>query len=160
MAGYNPISYHIGSVWPHDNAIIAAGLMRYGFVEEAHRVIKGLLDAAGHFDGRLPELFGGLGRDEVPFPVSYPSSCSPQAWAAASPLLFLRTLLRLDPWVPHGKVWVDPVLPEWIGRLRVDSIPLAGRRVTVDVDRAGIKIEGLPPDVELVGEPRETRSTA
>ncbi len=77
MAGYNPISYHIGSVWPHDNAIIAAGLMRYGFVEEAHRVISGLLDAAAHFGDRLPELFGGLGREEVPFPVSYPSSCSP-----------------------------------------------------------------------------------
>ena len=85
-----------------------------------------MLDAAEYQGYRLPELFGGLDRDEVPFPVSYPSSCSPQAWAAAAPLLFLRTLLRLDPWVPHGKVWLDPVLPERIGYLRVDRIPLAG----------------------------------
>ena len=155
MAGYNPVSYHVGSIWPHDNAIIAAGLMRYGFVDEAHRVIKGLLEAAAHFDHRLPELFSGLARDDVPFPVTYPSSCSPQAWSAASPLLFLRTLLRLDPWVPHGKVWVDPVLPEWIGRLRVGNIPLAGRLVTIDVDTNGTTIEGLESDVELVREPRE-----
>jgi glycogen debranching enzyme len=155
MTGYNPVSYHVGSVWPHDNAIIAAGLTRYGFVEEAQRVIMGLLDAANHFGGRLPELFGGLGRDEVPFPVSYPSSCSPQAWAAASPLMFLRSILRLDPWVPHGKVWIDPVLPPRIGRLRVDRIPLAGRRVTVEVDRHGMVAEGMGPDIQMVRSPRD-----
>jgi glycogen debranching enzyme len=155
MTGYNPISYHVGSVWPHDNAIIAAGLTRYGFVEEAQRVIVGLLEAAGHFGGRLPELFGGLGRDEVPFPVSYPSSCSPQAWAAATPLMFLRSILRLDPWVPHGKVWIDPVLPPPISRLRVDRIPLGGRRVTVQVDRHGMHAEGMGPDVQLVHSPRD-----
>ncbi len=154
MTGYNPISYHIGSVWPHDNAIIAAGLTRYGFVEEAHRVITGLLDAATHFGGRLPELFGGLSRDEVPFPVSYPSSCSPQAWSAASPLLFLRSILRLDPWVPYGKVWLDPVLPPVMSRLRVDRIPLAGRRVTVEVDRHGMHAEGMGAGVEVVRSPR------
>jgi glycogen debranching enzyme len=129
--------------------------MRYGFTDEANRVIKGLLDAATYFDHGLPELFGGLPRDDVPFPVSYPSSCTPQAWAAASPLLFLRTLLRFDPWVPHDKVWVDPELPEWMGRLRVANIPLAGQRITIDVDRAGTKIEGLPPDIEVVGAPRD-----
>ncbi|MDP1804312.1 MAG: trehalase family glycosidase, partial [Acidimicrobiales bacterium] len=154
MTGYNPISYHVGSVWPHDNAIIAAGLTRYGFVEEAQRVIMGMLDAATHFGGRLPELFGGLDRDEVPFPVSYPSSCAPQAWAAASPLLFLRSILRLDPWIPHGKIWLDPVLPAGIRRLRVDRIPLAGRRVTVAVDRFGMHAEGLGAGVELVQSPR------
>ena len=155
MVGYNPVSYHVGSVWPHDNAIIAAGLTRYGFVEEAHRVIIGLLDASTHFGGRLPELFGGLGRDEVPFPVSYPSSCSPQAWAAASPLMFLRSILRLDPWVPHGKVWIDPVLPPAITRLRVDRIPLAGRRVTVEVDRHGMHAKGLGPGIQLLQTPRD-----
>ncbi len=154
MAGYNPLSYHVGSVWPHDNALIAAGMTRYGFVDEAHKVIKGLLEAGATFNHRLPELFGGLGRDEVPFPVPYPSSCSPQAWAAASPLLFLRTILRLDPWVPHGKVWIAPVLPEWIRRLRVDRIPLAGHRVTVEVTGDGVQIEGLPPEIEVIGLPR------
>jgi len=155
MVGYNPVSYHVGSVWPHDNAIIAAGLTRYGFVEEAQRVIMGLLDAATHFGGRLPELFSGLGRDEVPFPVSYPSSCSPQAWAAASPLMFLRSILRLDPWVPHGKVWIDPVLPPPISRLKVDRIPLAGSRVTVEVDSQGVRVEGLAAGIDLVQSPRD-----
>jgi glycogen debranching enzyme len=155
MSGYNPVSYHVGSVWPHDNAIVAAGLTRYGFVEEAQRVVLGMLDTAAFYGGRLPELFGGLGRDEVPFPVAYPSSCSPQAWAAASPLLFLRTILRLDPWVPHGKVWLDPVLPERIKRLRVARIPLGGRRVTVDIDGDSVTVEGLGPDIEHVKHPRD-----
>ena len=155
MAGYNPVSYHVGSVWPHDNAIVAAGLTRYGFVDEAQRVILAMLDTAAHFGGRLPELFGGLGRDEVPFPVSYPSSCSPQAWAAASPLLFLRSLLRLDPWAPHGKVWLDPVLPVRIKRLCVAGIPLAGRRVTVDIEGDSVSVDGLGPDIEVVMQPRD-----
>jgi glycogen debranching enzyme len=155
MGGYNPISYHNGSVWPHDNALIAAGLMRYGHVTEAQRVILALLDASGAQAGRLPELFTGLGREEFPTVVSYPTSCSPQAWAAASPLLFLRTLLRLDPWVPHGKVWMCPVLPEEIGPLRVEGIPLAGARVCVAVHAdGGVEVEGLPPGIEVVHEAR------
>jgi glycogen debranching enzyme len=154
MIGYNPISYHCGSVWPHDNAIAAAGLMRYGFVEEAQRVILSMLDASATTQGRLPELFTGLGRDEFPSVVGYPTSCSPQAWAAASPLLFLRTLLRLEPWIPHGKVSVAPAVPDAIGRLRVDNIPLGGARVSVDVFEGNVKVEGLPPAVELITEPR------
>jgi len=155
MTGYNPVSYHIGSVWPHDNAVVAAGLMRYGFVEEAERVIRAMLEAAAFQGHRLPELFAGLGRDEVPFPVAYPSSCSPQAWSAASPLLFLRTLLRLDPWVPHGKVWLAPHVPDWIGHLRVARIPLAGHRVTVQVEGDDVKIDGLPPEIEVIHAPRD-----
>jgi glycogen debranching enzyme len=154
MHGYNPISYHCGSVWPHDNAIIAAGLMRYGFVREAQRVIMGMLDAAVDQGGRLPELFSGLDRLELPSVVGYPTSCSPQAWAAAAPLLMLRTMLRLDPWVPRGKVWLHPALPEQIGRLRVDRIPLAGSRVSVDVEGDKASVSGLPVELELVDAPR------
>ncbi|HUP85108.1 MAG TPA: glycogen debranching N-terminal domain-containing protein [Acidimicrobiales bacterium] len=155
MVGYNPISYHCGSVWPHDNALIAAGLMRYGHVAEAQRVVLAMLDAASTQGGRLPELFTGLDREEYPTVVSYPTSCSPQAWAAGSPLLFLRTLLRFDPWIPSGKVSVAPAVPASLGRLRVDGIPLAGSRVSVDVDANGsVHVDGLPPDVELVSEPR------
>jgi glycogen debranching enzyme len=154
MSGYNPISYHCGSVWPHDNAILAAGLMRYGFVEEAQRVIMAMLDAAMSQGGRLPELFTGLERRELPVVVGYPTSCSPQAWAAASPLLFLRTLLRFDPWIPHGKVWLAPALPDEIGHLRVERIPLAGRRITVEVAGSDVKVEGLPADLEVVTAPR------
>jgi glycogen debranching enzyme len=154
MGGYNPISYHCGSVWPHDNAIIAAGLMRYGFDDHARRVIMAMVDAGLTQGGRLPELFSGLDRGQLDTVVSYPTSCSPQAWAAASPLLFLRTLLRLDPWVPHGKVWLSPTLPEEIGHLRVARIPLAGRRVSVEVHDGDVKVEGLPPELELVTSPR------
>ncbi len=158
MAGYNPISYHNGSVWPHDTAIVTAGLMRYGFVEEAQRVVLGLLDAAMAVGGRLPELFGGLDRSELPVPLGYPASCSPQAWAAASPLLLMRLLLRFDPWLPHGKLWLDPVVPTAIGRLRVGHIPLGGGRLVVDVDGDDVSIEGLPPGIELVREPRQPLS--
>jgi glycogen debranching enzyme len=154
MTGYNPISYHCGSVWPHDNAIAAAGLMRYGHVREAQRVIMAMLDAAVAQHGRLPELFSGLDRLELPLVVPYPTSCSPQAWAAASPLLMLRTLLRLDPWVPRGKVWLHPALPEQIGRLHVGRIPLAGARVSVTVEGDRVSVDGLPADLEMVDAPR------
>ncbi|HVF31707.1 MAG TPA: glycogen debranching N-terminal domain-containing protein [Acidimicrobiales bacterium] len=156
MAGYNPISYHNGSVWPHDNALLAAGLMRYGYVAEAQRIVLAMLDAAATQGGRLPELFTGLGRDEFPTVVAYPTSCSPQAWAAASPLLFLRTLLRLEPWVPHGKVWLAPAVPPSIGPLRVDGIPLAGSRVSVAVAADGsVDVDGLPPGLDLVSSARD-----
>ncbi|HEV2068833.1 MAG TPA: glycogen debranching N-terminal domain-containing protein [Acidimicrobiales bacterium] len=158
MVGYNPISYHNGSVWPHDSAIVAAGLMRYGFVEEAQRISMGLIDTAAAVGGRLPELFGGLDRSELPGPLGYPASCSPQAWAAAAPLLLLRHLLRFDPWLPHGKLWLDPVVPRAIGRLRVGHIPLGGGRLAVEVDGADVSVEGLPPGVELVREARQPLS--
>jgi len=155
--GYNPISYHCGSVWPHDTAIVASGLARYGFDGAAQKLIFGLLDAAQAQGGRLPELFSGLDRGELTVPVGYPTSCSPQAWAAASPLLCLRTLLRLDPWIPYGKTWLSPNLPEGIGYLKVAGIPLAGSRVTVEVGSevpGGVAVTGLPKEIELIREPR------
>lgn len=154
MAAYNPVSYHNGSVWPHDTALCIAGLMRYGFVDHAHRLALGLLDAAQASGGRLPELFCGFARSEVPAPVAYPTSCSPQAWAAAAPLLVVRTLLRFDPWGPHGRLWLAPALPEQIRRLHVDGIPFCGARLTVDVDGDAVAVEGLPAELELVREPR------
>jgi glycogen debranching enzyme len=154
MAAYNPMSYHCGSVWPHDTALSVSGLMRYGFVEEAHRIVLGLLDVAAASGGRLPELFCGFARDDLSAPVGYPTSCSPQAWSAASPLLLTRALLRLDPWVPHDTVWLAPALPEPIRRLRVAGIPLAGGRATVTVEGDDVEVEGLPASVELRREPR------
>jgi glycogen debranching enzyme len=155
--GYNPISYHCGSVWPHDTAIVAAGLARYGYDGAAQKLIFGLFEAAQTQGGRLPELFSGLDRGELTVPVGYPTSCSPQAWAAASPLLCLRTLLRLDPWIPYGKTWLSPNLPEEIGYLKVEGIPLAGSRVTIEVGSevaGGVTVTGLPPEIELIREPR------
>jgi glycogen debranching enzyme len=158
MASYNPISYHCGSVWPHDNAIIVAGLMRYGFVEEAHRIILALLDAAAAMGGRLPELFSGLARDELPVPVPYPTSCSPQAWASATPLMFLRSLLRFDPWVPYGQAWLAPLLPPEIGTLRVDRVPLGSQRLRISVTGSMVEVDPVPAGIELVQTPRQPLS--
>lgn len=154
MGAYNPASYHNGSVWPHDNALIAAGLMRYGFVEEAQKIVFGLLEAATFFDGRLPELFCGFDRSLYQEPVSYPNSCSPQAWAAATPLYLIRTLLRFDPCVPTKNVWLAPALPDNFGHLLVENIPLAGSRVSIDVSNNSVVVSGLRDDLTLHREPR------
>jgi glycogen debranching enzyme len=150
MGAYNPLSYHNGSVWPHDNAIVAAGLMRYGFVAETQRVARAMFEAAECFDGRLPELFTGIERSAYPGPVPYPTSCSPQAWAAATPLLLLRSLLRFDPALPGGEVHVDPALPSSIPRLRITNVPLASARLTLVADHHGTVINGLPEDITVV----------
>jgi glycogen debranching enzyme len=128
MARYNPVSYHNGSVWPHDTALAAAGLVRYGFVDEAHRVIRGLLDVADLSGGRLPELFAGFDRAELDVPAAYPTSCSPQAWAAAAPLLLTRALLRLDPDADLRRLHVDPVPLPQMGHLGLVGLDLAGAR--------------------------------
>ncbi|WP_103958375.1 amylo-alpha-1,6-glucosidase [Nonomuraea solani] len=156
MGAYNPMSYHNGSVWPHDNAIVAAGLMRYGFVEESQRVATALLDAGRAFCGRLPELFCGFDRSEFAQPIPYPTSCSPQAWAAAAPIHLMRTLLRLDPWVPYGKLWLVPALPPGFGDLEIDNLPIAGGRVSVRVRDDGRTpvVSCLPEGIELHTEPR------
>jgi glycogen debranching enzyme len=153
MGAYNPMSYHNGSVWPHDNAIVATGLMRYGFVEEAQRVADGILRAAQDFDARLPELFGGFDHSEYPAPLPYPTSCSPQAWAAASPIQLMRALLRLDPWTSQHRVWFAPAWPAGYGPLRIHNLPLGGARVALGVDGSAAELAGLPDDIELVRDP-------
>jgi glycogen debranching enzyme len=150
MRGYNPISYHNGSVWPHDNAICAAGLMRYGLVEKAHRVMEGIVRAAGFFGDRLPELFSGLSRSELSFPVSYPTSCSPQAWAAASPLLFLRSMLHFDPDVRKCRLHLAPDVPEWIGRLSLARVPLMGGELSVEVEGSRCTVLDQPAGLTIV----------
>ena len=118
---YNPIGYHVGTVWPFDNSFIAWGLRRYGFKEEAAAIAAGILDAAEFFDGRLPEAFGGYERPLTKYPVQYPTACSPQAWSTGAPLLFLRTMLGLEPIGDH--LIVDPALPVGIGHLELLDIP-------------------------------------
>jgi len=149
-AAYNPMSYHNGSVWPHDNAIIAAGLMRYGFVPQAQQVATGILEAADRFGGRLPELFCGFDRGDFASPVAYPTSCSPQAWAAAAPFLLLRALLRFEPAVPSGRVWCAPEVPARLMPLRIEGVRIAGGVAAVDVSRQGWRVEGLPPGLKLI----------
>jgi glycogen debranching enzyme len=139
-ARYNPIGYHVGTVWPFDCSFIAWGLRRYGFKEEAARIAAGILDAAEFFDGRLPEAFGGYDRPVTRYPVQYPTACSPQAWSTGAPLLLLRTMLGLEPIGEH--LVVDPALPSGIGMLALLDIPGRWGRVDafgrgrVDVDRA------------------------
>ncbi|RZU49400.1 glycogen debranching enzyme [Krasilnikovia cinnamomea] len=118
---YNPIGYHVGTVWPFDSSIIAWGLRRYGFKEEAARVADGILEAAEFFNGRLPEAFGGYERALTKYPVQYPTACSPQAWSSGAPLLLLRTMLGLEPLGEH--LVVDPALPEGVGRVELLDIP-------------------------------------
>jgi glycogen debranching enzyme len=155
MGAYNPASYHNGSVWPHDNAIVAAGLMQYGFQKEAQRLILALFEAASHFGGRLPELFCGFDRGEYPEPVVYPASCSPQAWAAASPFLLLRSLLRFEPSVPTGDLWLAPAPPPEFGDIHLRNVPFAGSRISLDIGRKGTSISGLPRHITLHRSPRQ-----
>ncbi len=121
MGRYNPIGYHVGTVWPFDNSFIAWGLRRYGYREQAARVAAGILDAAEFFDGRLPEAFAGYPRQMTKYPVQYPTACSPQAWSTGAPLLLLRTMLGLEPTGDH--LIVDAALPESIGHVALLDIP-------------------------------------
>jgi glycogen debranching enzyme len=135
---YNPIGYHVGTVWPFDNSFIAWGLRRYGFKEEAARIAAGILDAAEFFEGRLPEAFGGYERSVTRYPVQYPTACSPQAWSTGTPLLLLRTMLGLEPL--DGHLIVDPSLPAGIGHLELLDIP--GRWGRIDAyGRGRVQLE-------------------
>jgi glycogen debranching enzyme len=144
MGAYNPASYHNGSVWPHDNAVIAAGLMRYGFVEEAQRISTALFEAAEYSEGRLPELFCGFSREQYGEPVPYPTACSPQAWAATSPIQLVTSLMRYDANVARGGFWMDPHLPPSYGDLHISNAPMAGERVTIDIANSVPTVRGLP----------------
>jgi glycogen debranching enzyme len=158
MPAFNPVSYHNGSVWPHDNALCAAGLMRYGLVDHARGIISAQLDVAAAHHGRLPELFAGFDRHQLTVPAAYPASCSPQAWAAASPLLWLRTLLRLDPWAARRQVWVAPALGDPVTRIHVTGIRVGGHTITIDADGDTLDVSGLD-GYELITAPRPPLST-
>jgi glycogen debranching enzyme len=143
-AGYNPLSYHNGTVWPHDNSLIALGLARYGRWDEAQRIVRRLLVAAAHFDYLLPEVFAGFARTETPFPIAYPTAARPQAWAAGAPVLLLRVLLALEPDRRRQVLETRPdvVVPSWAGRElrltdvrvfdRLWEVRVAGGEVTVN----------------------------
>ena len=131
--GFNPIGYHRGTVWPHDNSLIAYGLARYGFREEANRIALAMLDAAAFSNYRLPEAFSGYPRSRGRFPVPYPTACSPQAWATGAPLLLLRAMLGLE--ARDGQVTLDPALPDAIGRVTITGMRAFGTRW--DVEAAG-----------------------
>jgi glycogen debranching enzyme len=118
---YNPIGYHVGTVWPFDNSIIAWGLWRYGLREEAGRICAALLQAAEYFGGRLPEAFAGYDRALTGYPVEYPTACSPQAWSAGAALLLIRVMLGLEP--HQGHLIIDPHVPATCQRIELLDIP-------------------------------------
>lgn len=139
--GYNPIGYHVGTVWPFDNSFIALGLRRYGYREEAARVALGILEASQYFRGRLPEAFAGYERTRTQYPVEYPTACSPQAWSTGAPLLLLRSLLGLEPVGDH--LLVDPAIPTTIESIQLLDIP--GRWGLIDAfGRGRIDLARVP----------------
>jgi len=130
---YNPIGYHVGTVWPFDNSFITWGLRRYGFGEQAGRISQAIIETGKFFDGRLPEAFAGYHRTLTMYPVEYPTACSPQAWSTGATLLFLRTLLGLEP--RGDQLTLDPVVPAAIGRISLRGMP--GRWGLADVTAGG-----------------------
>ncbi|MBA2952485.1 amylo-alpha-1,6-glucosidase [Nocardioides sp. CGMCC 1.13656] len=133
MAAYDPLSYHNGSVWPHDTALCVAGAARYGHWDAVDLLVDGALEATRHFGGRPPELFAGLSRDDVAMPVAYPSSCSPQAWASASVLLLVRTMLGLEPTADGSGVELVRGDLSGVPDLALSALEFAGRPMSVDV---------------------------
>jgi glycogen debranching enzyme len=153
---YNPMSYHNGSVWPHDNSLVAAGLARYGMRGHAARILGGLFDASLHFDlHRLPELFCGFVRHPGESPTLYPQACSPQAWAAAAPLLCIQACLGLEVNGLEGRVClVNPVMPAFLDQLRIRGIRLPKGQMDIVVTRheadVGVRLMRREGEAELV----------
>ena len=154
MGAYNPMSYHNGSVWPHDTAIAVAGLLRYrhvpGALALAERLATGLVDAAATFGARLPELYCGFPRSRFHAPVRYPTSCSPQAWASAAPLLLVRSFLGIDPHVPERRISISPHLPKAWGRIALTDLRLGSVTVHLEAEGETAKMHGMPDDWRLL----------
>lgn len=141
MPTFNPMSYHNGSVWPHDNSLAAAGLGRYGLVDDANRIASALFAvAAADPLTRLPELYCGFARTDTAArvaPVAYPVSCSPQAWAAAASQLLVRAMLGLTLDEAQGVLIVEPALPEWLNEVTIRDLTVRGRPAALNVSRDG-----------------------
>lgn len=150
MEGFNPISYHVGSVWPHDTALACEGLRRYGLDEPALALAADLMSAMVLFDHRLPELFGGHDREPGDTPTPYPTACRPQAWAAGVPLQLATMFLGLEAHVPDGRLELRPRLPPGLDTLEVRGIAFPGGPLSVHVDReAGTQILEAPGDLVI-----------
>lgn len=136
---YNPMGYHIGTVWPHDNSLFAMGLKRYGEEAKLGDLMTGYFDAVRHFpDLRIPELFCGYDRAQYQVPVRYPVACNPQAWAAASSLMFLRAALGLVPRAPRNELWIiRPELPTWLRHVTIRNVRVGASSVDLRYQRQG-----------------------
>lgn len=157
---YNPLGYHLGTVWPHDNAIIASGFKRYGFTGKALQIFDGMFRSSIYFDGqRLPELFAGFSEEDYGVPVHYPVACHPQAWAAGTIPHLLETLLGLSPdgFSKRLRV-VDPVLPDIVDRLEFRELRVGDATVDLGFYRTGrgsvaVEILKLEGQLHVVVEP-------
>jgi glycogen debranching enzyme len=140
--GYNPLAYHNGTVWPHDNSLCAWGLARYGRWPEAHRIVRQMLTASRHFEYQLPEVFAGMPRTETRFPIAYPTAARPQAWAAGTPVLLLQLLLGLHPDRRQSTLETNapPELPAWAGSLRLSSVRAFDRLWEVRLDDGRVRV--------------------
>ena len=137
-AGFNPFSYHNGSVWPHDNSLIALGFKRYGFAAEAGLIARAISEAASHFQlSQLPELYAGIQRDAGNFPVQYLGANVPQAWAACAPFALLQALLGLRPDAPNRRLYVDPALPDWLNEVTLTDFRLGKESLDIRFYREG-----------------------
>ncbi|HLH74460.1 MAG TPA: glycogen debranching N-terminal domain-containing protein, partial [Chloroflexota bacterium] len=130
---YNPMGYHVGTVWPHDNAWIALGFKRYGEEGYLRTLISGFFAAVRQFpDLRIPELFCGYDREQYRVPIRYPVACNPQAWAAGAALLFLRAMLGLAPKAQENELWiVRPELPDWLKSVTLERVPIGNGHVSL-----------------------------
>ena len=156
-ARFNPMAYHNGSVWPHDNALIAAGLARYGFKDEANRIFAGLFQASLFVEYRLPELFCGFEKQNNNAPVPYPVACSPQAWSAAAVYALLSAALGLEIDGAASRLsFVRPVLPDFLDEIEIDNLKVGAGAVDLLVHRrahsATIEIRRRSGDVEVITE--------
>ncbi|HKH18011.1 MAG TPA: glycogen debranching N-terminal domain-containing protein, partial [Solirubrobacteraceae bacterium] len=153
-AGYNPVGYHLGTVWPHDTAMIAFGLRKYGFDDDFALIFEALLEAAANAQGyRLPELFAGFSRTEFETPVPYPVACQPQAWAAGAIPYLVTGALGLIPDALHRRLRVRrPSLPRWLNRVEVSGLRVADARVDLLFERAGAGDQVALTDARIDGE--------
>jgi glycogen debranching enzyme len=139
---YNPLVYHDGTVWPHDNSLVAWGLARSGRPADAARILGAMVDAATHFDYRLPEVFAGFAREHTGFPVVYPTASSPQAWAAGTPILLLQAVLRLVPDRERRVLRSEATcVPDRLEGLSLEGVRAFGRRCTVRVEGGAVTVE-------------------
>jgi glycogen debranching enzyme len=155
---YNPASYHLGSVWPHDNAIIAAGLRRYGFDDAAHRVSTSIIEAAMHFKHfRMPELFTGFTSRDFQVPVKYPVACHPQAWGAGAIPFLIETMLGVKPEAfEHRLRIVRPRLPDYVDRMTLEGLRVGSARVSLQFERSeqgvSARAESIEGDLDVIVE--------
>jgi glycogen debranching enzyme len=155
---YNPMSYHNGSIWPHDNAILVLGMALHGHARAALPIVRALFEAGVHSEfQRLPELYCGMTRQTGSRPVGYPVSCSPQAWASGSLYMLLQALLGIYPEAQSRILHVrDPVLPDFLSELTVSGLAIGGSRVALQFRRHGtrtlanlLSVEGDPLQVRI-----------